>query len=141
MLEYVDSERLRRNVQKALNRGEQYQQLKRAIAHANAGKLRYASEDEQALWSECSRLLANAILYYTMAMLSRAVARKEGEHDAAGVAFLIGVSPIAWTYINVSGRFAFIEDTELVPLAAFVDMIVQYRPRPRDQTTEEPDDG
>ncbi|MBA3468864.1 MAG: Tn3 family transposase [Herpetosiphonaceae bacterium] len=140
LLKYVDSERLRRNVQKALNRGEQYQQMKRAVSHANAGRLRYTSEDEQALWSECSRLLANALLFYNMLLLSEAIARKEAQGDAAGAAFLRAVSPIAWTYINFFGRFAFNEDTEAVPLAAFVEMMTQYRPRPHDQTIEEPDD-
>jgi TnpA family transposase len=44
LLGYVDSPQLRQNVQRALNRGEQYHQMKRALTHANAGKLRYASD-------------------------------------------------------------------------------------------------
>ena len=40
LLSYVDSLRLRRNVQRALNRGESYHKLVRAVAYANAGKLR-----------------------------------------------------------------------------------------------------
>ena len=56
----------------------------------NAGKLRYASGEEQELWGECSRLLANAILYYNMVMLSQAVSQKEQQGDTAGVMFLLG---------------------------------------------------
>ena len=55
---YVDSLPLRQNVQRALNRGESYHQLRRAISHANFGKLRFKSELEQQLWSECGRLIA-----------------------------------------------------------------------------------
>jgi TnpA family transposase len=36
-------------VQRALNRGENYHQLRRAIAYANFGKLRYRTEEEQQL--------------------------------------------------------------------------------------------
>lgn len=38
LLDYVDSPALRRNVQKALNRGEAYLQLRRAIAYAHGGR-------------------------------------------------------------------------------------------------------
>lgn len=54
LLDYVDSPPLRRNVQQALNRGENYHQLRRAIAYANFGKLRFRSEYEQNIWNECS---------------------------------------------------------------------------------------
>ena len=37
LLDYIDSPALRRNVQKALNRGEAYHQLRRAIAYAHGG--------------------------------------------------------------------------------------------------------
>jgi TnpA family transposase len=35
---YIDSPPLRQNVQRALNRGENYNQLRRAVAYANFGK-------------------------------------------------------------------------------------------------------
>jgi hypothetical protein len=37
--------------------------LVRAVAYAN-GILRVRTDQEQQLWSECSRLLANCIIYY-----------------------------------------------------------------------------
>ena len=63
-LDYIDSLPLRRNVQRALNRGESYHKLRRAVSHANFGKLRFKTEQEQQIWGECSRLLANCIIYY-----------------------------------------------------------------------------
>ena len=59
LLDYIDSLPLRQNVQRALNRGESYHQLRRAISHANFGKLRFKSELDQQIWSECGRLIAN----------------------------------------------------------------------------------
>ena len=66
LLDYIDSLTLRHNVQRALNRGESYHQLRRAVSYANFGKLRFRSEYEQNLWQECSRLLTNCCMdsYY-----------------------------------------------------------------------------
>lgn len=44
LLDYIDSLPLRQNVQRALNRGESYHQLRRAISHANFGKLHFKSQ-------------------------------------------------------------------------------------------------
>jgi len=46
LLDFVDSPLLRKNVQTALNRGESYHQLRRAVSYANFGKLRFTSEDD-----------------------------------------------------------------------------------------------
>lgn len=43
LLDYIDLPVLRRNVQKALNRGEAYPQLRRAIAYAHGGRFRVRS--------------------------------------------------------------------------------------------------
>ena len=47
LLDYIDSPQLRQNVQRALNRGESYHKLRRAVSHANFGKLRFKTEQEQ----------------------------------------------------------------------------------------------
>lgn len=70
LLDYVDSPPLRQHVQHALNRGESYHQLRRAVSYANFGKLRFRSEEDQRLWSECSRLITNCIIYYNATILS-----------------------------------------------------------------------
>jgi TnpA family transposase len=49
LLEYLDSPPLRQHVQRALNRGENYPQLRRAVADANFGKLRFRTEYEKHL--------------------------------------------------------------------------------------------
>ncbi|CAA9372216.1 MAG: Transposase, partial [uncultured Chloroflexia bacterium] len=70
LLEYVDSPPLRKTVQQALNRGENYHQLRRAVSYANFGKLRFLNEDDQQLWHECSRLITNCIIFYNTTILS-----------------------------------------------------------------------
>jgi TnpA family transposase len=107
LLDYIDSLPLRQNVQRALNRGESYHQLRRAISHANFGKLRFKSELDQQIWSECGRLIANCILYYNASILSNVVAHKESIGDFQSVEMLKHISPVAWQHINLYGRYEF----------------------------------
>ncbi len=137
LLEFIDSPKLRQNVQRALNRGEQYHQLKRALTQANAGKLRYATDTEQELWNECSRLLVNAILYYNMIMLSQAVTRREQRGDTTGATQLKAVSPVAWTHVNFYGRYTFSEEPVDVPIDGFVETMAKYSFRAEAPLSEE----
>ena len=107
LLEYLDSPPLRQQVQRALNRGENYHHLRRAVAYANFGKLRFRTEHDQQLWGECSRLLTNGIIYYNASLLSNLLAFKEARGDVEGVALLARVSPVAWQHINWFGRYEF----------------------------------
>src|SRR5439155_3720189 len=74
LLDFIDSPPLRQNVQRALNRGENYHQLRRAVSYANLGKLRFRTEEEQQIWSECGRLLANCVIYLNARILSELMA-------------------------------------------------------------------
>ncbi|HEY1016901.1 MAG TPA: Tn3 family transposase, partial [Herpetosiphonaceae bacterium] len=127
LLEYVDSPQLRRNVHKALNRGEQYHQLRRALAYANGGKLRYVTEEEQEIWNETSRLLVNVIIFYNVLLLERAIAAAEARGDPETVARLMALSPVAWHHINFYGTYTFQEEPPAAPLAACVDAILRYQ--------------
>ena len=72
---------MRQNVQKAVNRGENYHQSRRAVSFASFGKLRFKTEYEQDLWSECSRLIANSIIFYNASLLSRLREHQEKSGD------------------------------------------------------------
>jgi hypothetical protein len=52
-----------------------------AVAYANGNKLRVRTDQEQQLWSECSRLLANCIIYYNACILSELLERAERRQD------------------------------------------------------------
>jgi TnpA family transposase len=121
LLDFVDSASLRQNVQRALNRGENYHQLRRAVSYANFGKLRFTSEEDQQLWSECSRLITNAIIFYNAMILSRLLAHKEAIGDTSGAALIRQVSPIAWQHINFYGRYEFTKGPEPINVEAIVE--------------------
>jgi TnpA family transposase len=107
LLNYIDCPSLRQSVQKAVNRGENYHQLRRAVSFASFGKLRFKTEYEQDLWSECSRLIANCIIFYNASILSRLLEYQERTEDTQGAAVTKKISPIAWQHINLHGRYEF----------------------------------
>jgi TnpA family transposase len=125
LLDFVDSPPLRKNVQQALNRGENYHQLRRAVSYANFGKLRFRNEDDQQLWHECSRLITNCIIFYNTTMLSRALAYKEATGDTAGATLLMQVSPVAWQHINFYGRYEFTTGPDPIDMDAMVEALTQ----------------
>lgn len=125
LLEFVDSSPLRQNVQRALNRGENYHQLRRAIAYANFGTLRYRTDEDQHLWSECSRLLANCVIY-NAAILSRVLEERRAASNLAGVAQLTQVAPIAWQHINFYGRYEFTSRVAPIDLEQVVAALLQH---------------
>jgi TnpA family transposase len=124
LLEYLDSPPLRQQVQRALNRGENYHHLRRAVAYANFGKLRFRTEHDQHLWGECSRLLTNCIIYYNASLLSNLLAFKEARGDAEGVALLARVSPVAWQHINWYGRYEFRKPLAAIDLHAIIQAVL-----------------
>jgi TnpA family transposase len=125
LLDYIDSPSLRQHVQQALNRGENYHQLRRAVAYANFGKLRFRTEHDQQLWEECSRLLTNCIIYYNATILSNLLTYKERHNDAEGAALLKYVSPVAWQHINWYGRYEFSKQPDLINMTALIQELAQ----------------
>lgn len=123
ILEYIDNLTLRRNVQRALNRGEAYHQLQRAITHPNGGKFRGTTEYEITIESDCSRLIANAIIFYNTAMLSKLLIRLELEDKEEGIELVKRLSPVAWRHINLFGRYEFNGVLSMPDLDEMIDNI------------------
>lgn len=109
---------LRQSVQKALNRGEAYRRFRRAIAYVNSGKFRVKTEAEQQLWNECSRLIANAVIYYNTLLLSQVYERKQADDDQEAMNVIKGVSPVAWQHVNLFGTFEFNQTASEVDIDA-----------------------
>lgn len=122
-MDYIDSPILRRNVHKALNRGEAYHRLRRAIAYANGGRFRVRSQNEQEIWNECARLIANAMVHYNAMVLSEMVKVFEKQKDRETLKNFERISPIAWQHINFYGRYQFDKDLEPLNLAAMASQI------------------
>lgn len=124
LLNYIDSPSLRRSVQKALNRGENYHQLRRAVSFASFGKLRFKTEYEQELWSECSRLIANCIIFYNASILSQLLEYQERTGDMQGAAVSKKVSPIAWQHTNLHGRYEFQKQPDVLNVDAIIRELI-----------------
>lgn len=116
ILDFIDDVILRQSVQKALNRGEAYHRFRRAIAYVNSGKFRVKTEAEQQIWNECSRLIANAVIYYNAAVLSQVFEQKQAVGDQEAMNIIKDVSPVAWQHVNLFGQFDFNQAASKVDL-------------------------
>jgi len=118
ILDFIDDHLYRQHIQKALNRGEAYHRMRRAIAYVNSGKFRVKTEAAQQIWNECSRLIANAIIYYNTLLLSRVYEQKLAAGDQEAIEFIKDVSPVAWRNINLIGNIDFIGEPSKVDIEA-----------------------
>ncbi|EOQ09145.1 hypothetical protein IKC_06109 [Bacillus cereus VD184] len=124
-LQYIDSPPLRRNVQKALNRGESYHQLCKVVSYANFGKLRFKTEQDQQIWGECSRLIANCIIYYNASILSNMLAYRE--ENGKNSDMLKRISPVAWQHINLYGPYEFHSNQEMINMDEIIQELAQSK--------------
>lgn len=118
ILDFIDDPDLRQSVQKALNRGEAYHRMRRAISYVNSGKFRVKTEAEQQVWNECSRLIANAIIYCNTLLLSWVYEQKLAAGDHEAITILKGISPVAWRNVNLIGNFDFTTGSSPVDIEA-----------------------
>ena len=125
ILNFIDRLNIRQGVQKALNRGEAYHRLKRAVFHAHQGKFRVKTELEQNIWNECARFITNSIIYYQAYILSVLLTQKENEGKMEEVDLIKRISPIAWQNVNLLGRFEFHKSQTVVNIDEMISLIEQ----------------
>lgn len=130
LLDYVDSPPLRRHIQKALNRTESYHKLRRAIAIANGGKLRFRTQTEQEIWNECSRLIANCIIHYNAAILSNLLDKYESTTGTESTEWIKQISPVAWQHVNLYGRYEFQKTPDPIDLEDMISQLSHLIPAP-----------
>ena len=94
-------------MQRALNRGEVYHQLRRAISNVKGDRFRGNSDEEIQLWNECARLVANAITYFNSSVLSRLLDSFERHGDKKKIEIVKQASPVGWHNINLKGTYNF----------------------------------
>lgn len=124
-LRYIDSLIFRQHVQKALNRGEAYHKLKRAVFHDNQGKFRVRTELEQNIWSECARFVTGTIIFcnaYILSALYDSAIKAENYEEAVVIK---RISPVAWRHINFRGRFEFQKQTSIVDVDEIIKLVQQ----------------
>ncbi len=121
ILDFIDDPILRQRIQKALNRGEAYHRMRRAISYVNSGKFKVKTEGEQQIWNDCSRLIANAIIHYNKLILSRVYEQKLAVGDQEAIEIIKGISPVAWQNVNLIGQFEFTEKHTPVDINALAE--------------------
>lgn len=124
MLDYLDDEELRSYVHRALNRGESYHQLQRRIEQVSDSKFRGMSDDEIDLWYECGRLLCNCIIYFNSYLLSLLLRGFEKTKQPDKIAVVLRCSPVAWTHVNLNGRYSFARSTSVLDIESLVVLMM-----------------
>lgn len=94
-----------------------------AIATAYGKKqLSGRGDREIEISNQCGRLIANAIIHYNSAILSKLKLKYEAEGDHKALAMLKKISPVAWQHIHFQGHFIFSGD-KLIDLDAIINKI------------------
>ena len=106
ILEYIDDASLRSYIQRALNRGEAYHQLRWTVASINSSRFRGGSDSEIDLWNECARLLTNAIIYFNSLILNKLLGHYDSQKDTKHLELLKRASPVAWVNINLNSTYS-----------------------------------
>ena len=105
ILQCIQDTKFRHSIERALNRGEAFNRLYRAICLLKKGKLRGQNEVEMMISDGCTRLLAAIILYYNSYILNALYEQADSEDIKA---FLLRASPVAWDHIRFLGYYVFL---------------------------------
>jgi len=124
LLKFIDDPVMRKNVRRALNRGESFHKFRRAIANVHGQKFRGRSDQEIELWNECARLMANCVIYYNATLLNALLTKLQKEKgNEKLIEALKYISPVAWIHVNMYGFYAFNESKHLMDINALVDSL------------------
>jgi TnpA family transposase len=120
-LRYLRDPQLERKVHRSQNRIESYHQLRSAIAQVGGKKeLTGRTDIEIEISNQCARLIANAVIFYNSAILSRLLTKYEASGNAKALALITQMSPVAWRHIQLNGHYTFQSDGQLIDLDALV---------------------
>ena len=107
-LRYMRDPKLQRHVHRSQNRVESYHQLRAAIAQVGGKKeLTGRTDLEFEISHQCGRLIANAIVYYNSAILSRLLQKYEASGNETALALIKTTSPVAWRHVLLNGHYTF----------------------------------
>jgi TnpA family transposase len=107
-LRYLCDPQLQRNVHRSQNRIESYHQLRSAIAQVGGKKQLTGKTDiDIQISNQCGRLIANVIIYFNSAILSRLLDKYHTSKNAKALALLKKIFPTAWQHIYFHGHYSF----------------------------------
>jgi hypothetical protein len=108
-------------VHRSQNRIESYYQLRSAIAQVGGKKeLTGRTDIEIEISNQCARLIANTVIFYNSAILSRLLTKYEASRRAKTLALITQMSPVAWRHILLNGHYTFQSDGKMIDLDAIV---------------------
>jgi TnpA family transposase len=125
MLNYINDIKLRQMVQKSLNRGESFHQLRSALMKISGKHIQGKTEFELLISNECNRLLANAIIFYHCLLLSSLLAIIDKHKNKKLHTLITKLSPVAWKQINMIGKFKFLDPDNSIDIESIIDKIMQ----------------
>lgn len=105
ILEYIDNQKLREDVQKSLNYGEYYHKLKKKVVSLLGGRIKNSEEYDQVVYQYSSMLLCSIIVYYNSLIQSRFLI--EFKDDEKMLDIVKKTTPYAWDHINFLGKYEF----------------------------------
>jgi len=123
MIDYTHSDTFRRHIQKALNRGEGYHRFRKNVSYAHDGKIQSRTQNEEQIWSECTRLICNVIIYYNTFLLSQLLEKNRQENREKEMEIINNISPIAWQHINLYGLYQFQKTPSKIDWKDFIEKI------------------
>jgi len=125
-LKYLQDRKLQRDIHRSQNRVEAYHQLRSAIATAYGKKqLSGRGDREIEISNQCGRFIANAIIHYNSAILSKLRDKYEAEDNQKGLAMLKKISPVAWHHIHFQGHFIF-SDEKIIDLDKIITKVILH---------------
>jgi TnpA family transposase len=119
-LRYLRDPLLQRHMHRSQNRIESYHQLRSAIAQVGGKKeLTGSTGLDVEVSNQCARLIANAIVFYNSAILSRLLTLYTATGNEAALALIRSTSPVAWRHVQLNGRYVF-RDGQAIDLEAII---------------------
>ena len=105
MLEYIQNEKFRTQIQIHLNRGEAFHRLKKEVFYAEGGKIKGKSEHEQDVHQGCAMLICSAIIYYNCRILS--ILLKDKNLSKEDKEKVMRTTPFVWNHVGLYGKYDF----------------------------------
>ena len=91
------------------------------LAAAKSGGITTGRTDiEIEISNQCARLIANAIIYYNSAILSKLLTKVEASGNTKAMARIAHLSPAAWRHILLNGHYTFQGTGKPIDLDALV---------------------
>ena len=95
--------------------------MRSAIAQIGGKKELIGKTDiEIEISNQCARLIANIIIYYNSAILSRLLNKFDVTNSPKILALIKKISPVAWRHIHLNGHYAFKSHRQPIDLDALV---------------------